>query len=163
MPAKLNIGLSRKIGEANYGSRGASVNLEIELDSAAVHDSQLLHERIRTLYSMARQSVEEELNSSAENFHVDSSHANGNGHANNNGHAHGNGHANGNGQHARQQAGTATQSQIRAIFAIARRQGLDPLSLVRERFHRERLEDLSIREASSMIDELKREAGEVRS
>ena len=29
---KLNCGFSRKVGEANYGSRGASVNLELEIE-----------------------------------------------------------------------------------------------------------------------------------
>jgi hypothetical protein len=155
MPAKLNIGLSRKVGEANYGSRGASVNLEIELDSAAIQDSQLLHDRIRSLYAMARQSVEEELQLAAGSSETSVACHNANGHTN------GNGYSNGNGQRTRPQAGTATQSQIRAIFAIARRQGVDPLNLVRDRFHRERLEDLSIRDASSLIDELKRGVGEV--
>ena len=70
-----------------------------------------------------------------------------------------NGHSNGNPD--RPAAGTATQSQVRAIFAIARRQRVDPQSLVQERFHRDRLEDLSIREASSLIDELKRRTTEV--
>ena len=30
---KLNAGISRKVGEPNYGSRGASVNVELELES----------------------------------------------------------------------------------------------------------------------------------
>jgi hypothetical protein len=38
---------------------------------------------------------------------------------------------------------------------------MDPQNLVQERFHRNRLEDLSIREASSLIDELKRRTTEV--
>ena len=46
MPVKLNIGLSRKVGEANYGSRGASVNLEVELDSGIVSDQQRFQERV---------------------------------------------------------------------------------------------------------------------
>ena len=36
MPMTLNVGLSRKVGEPNYGSRGASVNLELELDNSLV-------------------------------------------------------------------------------------------------------------------------------
>jgi hypothetical protein len=55
MPVKLNIGLSRKVGEANFGSRGASVNLEVELDSGIVSDQQRFQERVRALYAQARQ------------------------------------------------------------------------------------------------------------
>ncbi len=46
MPLKLNVGLSRKVGEPNYSSRGASVNLELELDSAIVGEPDRLQERI---------------------------------------------------------------------------------------------------------------------
>ena len=148
MPAKLNIGLSRKVGEANYGSRGASVNLEVELDSGMISDSQLLRERVQLLYTMARQSVEEELRRSSDGASSEPGHSNDNGH--------------GNGHLTQPAGGTATQSQVRAIFAIARRQRLDPLGLIQERFHRDRLEDLSIREASLLIDDLKRGTVEVR-
>ena len=34
MPMKLNVGVSRKIGLPDYGSVGASCNLELELDSS---------------------------------------------------------------------------------------------------------------------------------
>ena len=58
---KLNAGFSRKVGEVNYGSRGASVNLELELDSGAIQDSDKLHEKIRALFGLARKAVDEEL------------------------------------------------------------------------------------------------------
>ena len=151
MPAKLNIGLSRKVGEANYSSRGASVNLEVELDSGTISDRQLLRRRVRSLYAMARRSVEEELGRSsdgASNEPVRSSNS---------------GHPNGNGHPTEPPAGTATQSQVRAIFAIAKRHRLDPNIVVQERFHLSRVEDLSIREASAVIDELKRRTTEVSS
>lgn len=88
---------------------------------------------------------------------------NGNGHTDGTPSRNGHSHANGNGQGARQDVASATQSQVRAIFAIARRQRVDPANLVRERFNVDRPEDLSIREASSLIDDLKRGAIEVRS
>ena len=53
---KINIGHSRKIGEPNYGSRGASVKLELEADTALLADPDHLQEKIRWLFSLAKQS-----------------------------------------------------------------------------------------------------------
>ena len=62
----------------------------------------------------------------------------------------------------RRHAGTATQNQLRAIFSLARRQRIDPQQLANERFGVDRIEELSIREASALIDELKRSAPAMR-
>jgi hypothetical protein len=183
MSVKLNIGLSRKVGEANYGSRGASINLEVELDNGMLNNPDQLRERVHDLYVLARQSVDEELQRPAEAGPSEFSHGNGNAQSNGsgraataancNGHANGhaangNGNSNGyashgnshsNGQHGRVEVARATQSQIRAIFAITKRQGLDPHTVISERFRVHRMEDLTIREASAIIDELKSGAG----
>jgi len=147
MPVKLNIGLSRKVGEANFGSRGASVNLEVELDSGIISDQQRFQERVRALYAQARQRINAELDLPSEGPAIEQPVVQRNGHAS----AH-----NGNVSQSRQEGGSATQSQVRAIFAIARRNRLDPKNLVLERFGLERPEDLSIRDASSLIHDLRR-------
>ena len=172
MSVKLNIGLSRKVGESNYGSRGASINLEVELDNGVLNDPAQLRDRVSDLYMLARQSVDEELQRPADAGPNEPSHENGNGHARTNGHVNGNGHGNANasngnghsnghsnGQHNRVEVARATQSQIRAIFAITKRQGLDPHKVINDRFRVHKMEDLTIREASSLIDELKNGAG----
>ena len=61
MPLKINVGLSRKIGEANYGSRGACVNFEVEVEPTLVEKPDQLRERVRYLFQLAKTSVEEEL------------------------------------------------------------------------------------------------------
>lgn len=174
MPIKLNIGLSRKVGEANYGSRGASVNLEVELDSGIIRDPQRFQDQIEDLYAMARQSVHDELSlpDEASNDEEPSQQSDyrrqggltsrnsgsqrKTGGTETNGHSSSGHSGNGRGGQQRQQGGSATQSQVRAIFAIARQQRLNPKQLVLERYGLERLEDLSIRDASSLIDDLKR-------
>ena len=176
MSVKLNIGLSRKVGEASFGSRGASINLEVELDNGVLNDPGQLRDRVQDLYMLARQSVDEELQRPADAGPSEPSHANGNGqrrisHAANgngqtNGHANGhatngrvtNGHGNNNG-HGRIEVARATQSQIRAIFAISKRQGLDPHTVINDRYRVHKMEELTIREASALIDDLKLGAG----
>ena len=174
MSVKLNIGLSRKVGEASFGSRGASINLEVELDNGVLNDPGQLRNRVQDLYMLARQSVDEELQRPAEAGPSEPSHANGNGQrrithaANANGHTNGhatngrvtNGHGNHNGNgHGRIEVARATQSQIRAIFAISKRQGLDPHTVISERYRVHKMDELTIREASALIDDLKSTAG----
>lgn len=61
MPMKLNCGFSRKIGEPHYGSRGASVNVEVELDASLVREPKELRNKIRYLFYLARKEVDHEL------------------------------------------------------------------------------------------------------
>ena len=129
---KVNVGLSRKVGESNYGSRGATVNLEIELDGSLAAQPDQLHDRIRQLFRLAKSSIDEELN----------------------GHSPSNGASDQNGN-STQNERPATASQVRAIATISNRQKTDLVGLLRGRYHVERTEDLSLKQASDLIDHLK--------
>ena len=61
MPLKTNIGVSRKVADNNYGSRGASVNMEVELDSTLINDPERFHDRVRQVFRLAQQAIDEEL------------------------------------------------------------------------------------------------------
>ena len=148
MPLKLNVGLNKKIGEANYGSRGASVNVELELDSGLVTEPGKLQERIRQLFGVVRASLAEELNGNGnsqrgnERPSVNQPQTNGNG----------TGQRSDNSQKV--QPRPATQSQVRAIGAIAKRLRLKLDELLATRFQVRRTQDLTIKQASQLIDEL---------
>ncbi len=147
MPVKLNVGVCRKVGEANFGSRGASINLEAELDASIVSDQHRFKERVRSLYAMARRSVNEELNITSEESDAESTSP-----------PPSNAPSPRNGDAASNRTGVtpATASQVRAIYAIARRRRLKMQDLLRDRFGADHPEALSIRDASTVIDELKR-------
>lgn len=148
MPLRLNVGASRKVTDNNYGSRGASVNLELELDSALIAEPAKLQEKIRHLFSMVRTSLAEELNG-------------------------GNGHGakptpsapppvksspsgNGNGSPPRNgSVRAATPAQIKAIYGLAKRQGLNLAELLNERAQVRRPEELTLPQASLIIDAIK--------
>ena len=62
MPLKLNVGVSKKIGQPDYGSLGASCHLEVELDQSLVFDDlDGLQERIQNVFAACRQAVTDEL------------------------------------------------------------------------------------------------------
>ena len=133
---KLNAGFSRKVGEPDFGSRGACVNLELELESGLVTDPAALQARIRQLFALARQSVDAELTNTGQPQQP----------TNSNGTPR---------REGRSDARQATASQVRAIRAICDRQGIDAEQLVQQRFGATKLEALTLQEASSLIDELK--------
>lgn len=148
---KLNVGFTKKVGEANYGSRGAAVNLELELDSSLVGDAERLKERIRQLFGLAKSSVEEELAAAA-------GQPTGNGNGSAGTPSAGNGHAGKSNGRRRDGTRAATASQVRALNAIADRRKLDLNALLAERFQIEDPAGLTITEASNLIDELKGES-----
>lgn len=143
MPLKINVGLSRKVGEDNYGSRGASINIEMELDGSLANDPAKLQQRIRQLFGLVRDSVTEELNGTT-------APAKGNQATSGNP---GNGR-NGNSSPPSKTARQATESQVKAIFAITRSKGLDMTRLLRDQFQVDRPEKLSLKQASALIDRL---------
>ena len=141
MPIKLNVGAARKISDEKYGSRGASVNLELELESALILDTAKLQERIRHLFGLVQQSLTEELNARRDGQvqprASDKQPTVSNGH---------------------KQDGTtrlATPKQIKALYAIARQRGFDLKEVLRDRFNLERPEQFTLQQASDLITALK--------
>jgi hypothetical protein len=153
---KLNCGFSRKVGEANYGSRGASVNLELELATDAASDANGLNDKIRRLFALAKKAVDDELNQQQPHAASDQpadvpSEPAGNGG--------GNGHATGRpGQASATGGDAATNKQVKLIMDLARTRKMN-LSVV-ERLCQETcgvsdVYGLTKSQASAVIDRLK--------
>ncbi|MFL5327626.1 MAG: hypothetical protein ACJ8C4_01820 [Gemmataceae bacterium] len=148
MPLKANIGATRKLTDNNYGSRGASVNFEIELDTALLQDSAKLQEKIRHVFGLVRTALEQELNGNAPSDGAASSSRNGDRPAATP--AYSNGHS---AQETRPRP--ATSAQIKALRAIARSNNVDIGEYLHRTFRVSRPDALSIKQASVAIDELK--------
>ena len=165
MPLKLNVGVSRKVGLPDYGSVGATCNVEVELDGSLLKgDLEASHAQVRHAYGAAHQAVHDELarlqaaGTQAPMKPPARDAVNGSGA--------GNGHARGNGEavlagrttaEAPRSRKPATASQIKAIRSIARQKGAELVPLLRSEYDVERPEDLTLRQASVLIDWLKGE------
>lgn len=165
MPMKLTIGLSKKIGQPGFGSLGASVHLELEVDSTLVAEPDRLRERIRELFGLAKASIDEELHTEptlpCANVQRSTGqatttarqpHANGR-----NGATRSTTSGYRSNGHSRQTANNsppATTSQIRALHAITNRLGLNLEAVLQDRFNLGDAAVLTVAEASQLIDEL---------
>jgi len=143
---KLNVGACRKVSDNHYGSKGGNVNIEVEVDSSLVGDSAKLQAHIRHLFELARRSLTEELQANNEPACVDETH-----------HHRDSATLNGNG------AGNAvtvtpvryaTEKQIICIQGLARKHGVPVPELLKQAGVRV-FNDLSVRQASQMIESLK--------
>jgi hypothetical protein len=165
MPLKLNVGVSRKVGLPDFGSVGATCNVEVELDGSLLKgDLEAFHAQVRHAYAAAHKAVDDELarlqaagTQAQTNLHA---------HGAVNGSEPGNGHARGNGvavlagrtaAEAPRPAKPATANQVNAIRSVARQKGADLVAILRSEYDVEMPEDLTLRQASALIDWLKGE------
>ncbi len=160
MPMKLNVGVSRKVALPDYVSAGAASNLELELDAALLErDLDGFHTQICFANLTADQAVHNELerlqtlaDCKAEGPVWTSgrgSVTNGSAIETRNGHSRRYQEARSRGRKP------ARPSQVKAILAIARSQRADLEGLLRQEFNAEQPNDLTVRQASDLIDLLK--------
>jgi hypothetical protein len=158
LPLRLNAGVSRKVGLPDYGSVGASCNIELELDSGLLDgDLKAFNARVRRVYIAAHRAVFDELKRlqapiatpqgmSAPAATTCSS---------TNDRVSGNGRASDHRFSQSQAVKKATKNQIKAIHSIACRQNTDLVGLLRQEYDVERPEELSLKQASELIDSLR--------
>ncbi len=153
---KLNVGVMRKVGQPDYGSVGASCHLELEIDGGLLLERDLdgFQSRVRDAYAAVHLAMHDELAllqgpvAAPQGPPASPIRHGSNGHAGNSGHT------------ERPLAGRsrprkpATENQVRAIRSIAGRQHTELDGLLRD-LGVDRPEDLSLRQASELIDTLK--------
>jgi hypothetical protein len=154
VPLSVNVGLNKKASH-NYQSTGVSINVTAELDATLLAKPDELQEQIASLYAQAENAMERQA---AQLTTTDTHRTNGartnyprqngnRGYSDRPTRTNGNGGNNGGGNHM-------TDSQRRAIEAIARRVGTDAAYEAREIAGAE-FDDLTLRQASDLIHHLK--------
>ena len=154
---KLHAGVSKKVGLPGFSSASASCTIEAELDSTLLQDHEGFQVVVRRAYQSCEQAVQDQIARLTNEDHSDASQpqevievrtaptitgASVNRIPT--------------GQFSTQPSPRpATASQVKAIRAIAARRKIDLVAVLRERFGLTTADELGIRQASNLIDELK--------
>jgi hypothetical protein len=149
MPLSINVGLSRKASK-DYQSTGVSINVTAELDQSLLARPDELQQQISGLYAQAEQALDRQAGAPVPPEQQSAPPARRQYPARPNG---GYRNGNGNGTNGRSNGGGMTDSQRRAILAIARRAGADP-AYECDQVIGTPLDDLTVRQASELIDHL---------
>jgi hypothetical protein len=172
---KLHAGVSKKVGLPGFSSASASCTIEAELDSSLLNDTEGFQIVVQRAYQSCEQAVQDQIarltNDGPEDtqpqevIEVRTSPAISGARITTNS-------ADTYGTNSAEQSVTnravfrdapsprpATASQVKAIRAIAARRKIDLVGLLRERFGLTTADELGIRQASALIDELKSDEG----
>ena len=160
---KIHAGVSKKVGLPGFSSASASCTIEAELDSSLLQDHEGFQIVVQRAYQSCEQAVQDQIArltcdpqselsqpQSQEVIEVRTSPA-----------------IQGAGVHrlsapqftSQPSPRPATVSQVKAIRAIAARRKIDLVGMLRERFGLTTADELGIRQASNLIDELKGDEG----
>jgi hypothetical protein len=154
---KLHAGVSKKVGLPGFSSASASCTIEAELDSSLLQDHDGFQTVVRRAYQSCEQAVADQiarLTSESPNdasqpqeiIEIRTSPALSGAQITTHHPA----------QFSNQPSPRpATASQVKAIRAIAARRKIDLVAVLRERFGLSTADELGIRQASNLIDELK--------
>jgi hypothetical protein len=153
---KLHAGVSKKVGLPGFSSASASCTIEAELDSSLLNDTAGFQIVVQKAYQSCEQAVQDQIarltsdtsegTQPQEVIEVRTSPAISGASVTRIPAA----------QFSNQPSPRpATASQVRALRAIAARRKIDLVGLLRERFGLTTADELGIRQASALIDELK--------
>jgi hypothetical protein len=159
MPITINVGLSKKIGLPDYGSLGATCNVDFEAGHDLLEsDLAAFHQKVKNAFVACRQAVQDELarqqgggsgddagNGAADQAAPEPSRTNGNA-------------GNGNGSNGRRNGHTASEKQMtyaRQLAGQIKGLGVRKLESLAGKMFGKPLAALSSLDASGLIDALK--------